>query len=86
MSLAFQKVPNLRRAQVHQGSVDRLTVLLEVADAFGDDDQVFLEAELRRRLGSTIGLDFERVETIPRTSGGKERLVVSSLPRSAVGP
>ncbi len=81
MSLAFQRVPNLRRAQVRQDSVDGLTVLLEVADAFGDDDQSFLETELRRRLGSTIRLDFERVATIPRTSGGKERLVVSSLPR-----
>jgi len=84
MSLAFQKVPNLRRAQVHQDSVDRLTVLLEVADAFGNEDQTLLEAELRRRLGPMIGLDFERVDTIPRTSGGKERLVISRLPRSEV--
>jgi phenylacetate-CoA ligase len=80
MSLAFQRVPNLRRAQVRQDSVDRLTVLLEVTDAYGSEDQAFLEAELRRRLGSTISLDFQQVAAIARTSGGKERLVISTIP------
>jgi len=79
MSLAFQRVPNLRRAQVRQDSVQVLTVLLEVDAAFGTEDEAFLVHELRRRLGSTIELVIEHVETVPRTSGGKERLVVSSL-------
>jgi phenylacetate-CoA ligase len=79
MSLAFQKVPNLRRAQVRQDSVDRLQVLLEVTDAYGPRDQAFLESELHRRLGPTIRLEIEVVDALPRTSGGKERLVVSSV-------
>ena len=82
MSLAFQRVPHLRRAQVHQDSADELRVLLEVTDEFVTADQEFLVAELHRRLGPTIRLEVERVDTIPRTSGGKERLVVSSIGRA----
>ena len=79
MSLAFQRVPRLRRAQVRQESLGELTVLLETAEGFGAEDQEFLERELRLRLGRTIRLRFERVDQVPRTSGGKERLVVSTL-------
>lgn len=81
MSLAFQTIPNLRRAQVRQDDLDRLTVVLEVTSGFGVDDEDRLRTELRRRLGPTIGLDLQPVETLPRTAGGKERLVVSSLGR-----
>ncbi|MFN7151556.1 MAG: hypothetical protein ACK4V6_19010, partial [Microthrixaceae bacterium] len=79
MSLAFQRVPNLRRAQVLQDRVEELQVLIEVDDRFSAEDESFLVAELRRRLGPTIELRVERVATLARTSGGKERLVVSSL-------
>ena len=79
MSLAFQRVPNLRRAQVRQDSLEEITVLLEVDTAFGSGDEEFLVGELRKRLGPSIRLLIEKVPTVPRTSGGKERLVVSSL-------
>lgn len=85
MSLAFQRVPHLRRAQVRQDAVEELHVLIEVTDDFTDADRVFLEAELAKRLGPSLRLVVERVDTLPRTSGGKERLVVSSLGRSG-GP
>lgn len=83
MSLAFQAVPRLRRAQVRQSEPAKLQVLLEVADGFGPGDEEVLVRELRRRLGATIGLELERVDAIPRTSGGKERLIVSSLGRGS---
>jgi len=79
MSLAFQRVPHLRRAQVRQDSLDALTVLLEVDSLFSHQDEEFLIGELRKRLGPSIRLFIEQVPTVPRTSGGKERLVVSSL-------
>lgn len=81
MSLAFQRVPHLRRAQVRQDRVEEIEVLAEVTDAFGPDDEAFLRTELGRRLGPTIGISFRPVPTLPRTSGGKERLIVSSLGR-----
>ncbi len=81
MSLAFQRVPHLRRAQVRQSSIDEITVLLEVDEQFGAPDEEFLVAELRRRLGPTISMVVERVDELPRTVGGKERLVVSEIGR-----
>jgi phenylacetate-CoA ligase len=80
LGLTFKGVSNIRRAQFRQDSVERLSILLEVADGFGPADQQLFESQLRLRLGHTIGLDFERTDAIARTSGGKERLVVSSLP------
>jgi phenylacetate-CoA ligase len=79
MSLAFQRVPHLRRSQVRQDRVEDLEVLIEVDPEFDDADQAFLLGELQRRLGTTIRIDVQRVTALPRTSGGKERLVVSSL-------
>lgn len=79
MSLAFQRVPHLRRTQVRQERVEELLVLVEVDPVFGADDERFLVGELRRRLGPTIRIVVEHVDELPRTSGGKERLVVSSV-------
>ncbi|MGI8938953.1 MAG: phenylacetate--CoA ligase family protein [Iamia sp.] len=79
MSLAFQRVPHLRRAQVVQDSTDELLVRLEPGEGFGPEDQDFLDGELRLRLGPSLRLRYELVDELPRTSGGKERLVVSSL-------
>lgn len=83
MSLAFQRVPRLRRAQFHQDDPARARVLLEVAPDFSDDDRAFLDRELRKRLGTSIALDYEVVDQVERTSGGKERLIVSTVGRDA---
>lgn len=79
MSLAFQRVPRLRRAQVHQDTPEAMRVLIEPAPGFTDDDQAFLDVELRKRLGTTLRIDYERVDALPRTSGGKERLIISGV-------
>ncbi len=82
MSLAFQRVPRLRRAQVRQDDTDEIVVLVEVDPSFGPEDEDFMVGELRRRLGPTIRIVVEHVDVVPRTSGGKERLVVSSVGRA----
>ena len=64
---------------MRQDSLEELTVLLEVDTSFTSHDEEFLVGELRKRLGPSIRLIVEQVPTVPRTSGGKERLVVSSL-------
>jgi len=84
MSLAFQKVPRIRRAQVHQSTIDAIEVLIETAEGFDSSDEDFLLTELRRRLGDGLVIDVRHVEQVPRTSGGKERLVVSTLSRPPV--
>jgi phenylacetate-CoA ligase len=85
MSLAFQRVPRLRRAQVHQDRIESIRVLVEVDADFTVDDESFMVAELAKRLGTALEIEVERVEALPRTSGGKERVVVSTLHRDGAG-
>lgn len=79
MSLAFQRVPRLRRAQVRQATLEEIDVAIEVDPSFTAEDQGFLEAELRKRLGPSLRMHIHTVDAVPRTSGGKERLIVSTL-------
>ncbi|MEI2655011.1 MAG: hypothetical protein V9G12_23190 [Microthrixaceae bacterium] len=79
MSLAFQRVANLRRAQVHQDSPESLRIPIETAADSGPDDLAFLERELRKRLGISSRSSSSRSISCPWTRGGKERLVVSSI-------
>jgi phenylacetate-CoA ligase len=81
LSLAFQAVPNLREAQIVQDGTDRIKLSLAVTPAYGAADEQFLLAELRKRLGLRLVIDLVYVDAVPRTSGGKQRLVVSSLRR-----
>jgi phenylacetate-CoA ligase len=81
LSLAFQSVANLREAQIVQDSTDRIALALAVTPAYGPADEQFLLAELRKRLGLRLAIDLAYVDAVPRTSGGKQRLVVSSLKR-----
>jgi len=81
LSLAFQSVPNLREAQILQDSPQQVTVLLAVTAAFSPADEQFLIAELRKRLGLRLEIALRHVDAVPRTSGGKQRLIVSSLKR-----
>ena len=80
LSLAFQSVPHLRESQIVQSSPDRIQLALAVTQSFGPADEQFLLGELRKRLGHRLVIDLEYVPAVPRTSGGKQRLVVSSLP------
>jgi phenylacetate-CoA ligase len=86
MSLAFQRVSHLRRSQVVQDDPSRLLVRLEPAPEFTEDDRAFLDAELRKRLGTTIAIDYEMVDAFDRTSGGKERLIISTVGRDPAAP
>ncbi|WP_254126844.1 phenylacetate--CoA ligase family protein [Aquihabitans sp. G128] len=81
MSLAFQRASHLRRAQVLQDDASSIRVLLEVAPAFSEADEAFLDGELRKRLGTSLAISYEVVDEVPRTSGGKERLIISTVGR-----
>jgi phenylacetate-CoA ligase len=81
LSLAFQGVPFLKEAQIHQQSPDRIEVWINTAPEFSAAGRDLLIRELRSRLGGTLAIELVPVDAVPRTSGGKRRLVVSTLGR-----
>ncbi len=46
---------------------------------YTDADEVRLRSEFASRLGQDAHLEFEYVESIPKTASGKVRFVVSTL-------
>ena len=83
LSLAFQGVPGIREAQIHQAVVDAVEVSLVVDSTFDDQRQMQLDQELRERLGHLLDIRYERVDSIARTVWGKRRLVDSAIGRRA---
>lgn len=81
LSLAFQGVPGIREAQIHQRQVASIDVQLVVDATFDDDRQRQLDQELRARLGGVVDIRYEQVDAIARTVWGKRRLVDSTIGR-----
>jgi phenylacetate-CoA ligase len=81
LSLAFQSVAGISEAQIRQDDPSAVTVSLVVLPDFGAADQELLDQELRERLGPNLAIDYEQVESIPRTTWGKRRLVDSRVGR-----
>ena len=83
LSIAFQAVPGIRRSQIVQDRIDAIDVLLEVDDTFTEESIDQLLVALRRRLGPTIRIGIDRVDSIPRTAAGKHRLIRSALAKGS---
>lgn len=81
LSLAFQSVAGIREAQIRQDDPSAVTVSLVVLPQFGASEQHHLDRELRERLGSQLAIDYQQVDSIPRTTWGKRRLVDSRVGR-----
>jgi phenylacetate-CoA ligase len=84
LSLAFQSVNNLKDAQIYQDTPLAITLSISVAEAFSNADEQFMLAELRKRLGRSLRIEVVRVSEIPRTRGGKQRLVISQIKSDSV--
>jgi phenylacetate-CoA ligase len=82
LGLAFKVVPHLAESQVVQDSPDRITIRIVTEPGWCEADADVLVTEFRKRLGARIAIVLEPVAAIPRTSGGKQRLIVSSLKRA----
>ncbi len=76
----FKDMLNVREAQIVQEDTSAITVRVVPREGYSPADERTMLAELRLRLGSEIGIRFERVDHIPRASSGKFRFVVSKVP------
>lgn len=80
LSNAFKHLEYVREAQVVQRERHRVLVRVVPEPGYEDSsDEESLLRELRLRLGDTIRIDVERRTDLPRTRGGKTRLIVSEL-------
>jgi len=79
MDHIFKDALEVKEAQIYQPSLAELVVRLVPRADFCATHQRALEREFRARLGNEIAISWELVETLPRSSSGKLRAVVSDL-------
>jgi phenylacetate-coenzyme A ligase PaaK-like adenylate-forming protein len=76
----FKDLHRIREAQIRQSEPGRMTVCIVKAPDFGEADEQVLRREMLKRVGDEMTFDIEYMDAIPRTSRGKLRFVVSTLP------
>lgn len=69
-----------RHYQVVQRSLDALVVRMVPDEACDATTEDAIRAELRKLVGDSIAIGFERVETIALTASGKRRVTICELP------
>jgi phenylacetate-CoA ligase len=69
----------IREAQIVQERLDLIRVRYVPATGFGQFDLAGIERALRQRIGDSVEIVLEQVESIPRTRAGKFRAVVSEI-------
>jgi phenylacetate-CoA ligase len=62
-----------------QETVGRVRVLVVPSEHFGESEQERISLGLKQRLGSSVDVVIERVNTIPPERSGKHRYVVSHV-------
>lgn len=75
----FKDLINIREAQLVQRSLDSVTIRVSAGPCYSSEDERKLLDEAHARLGHTMLIAVERVESIPRPRGAKLRLVMSEL-------
>lgn len=69
----------IREAQIIQHAVDDVSIKFVPDATCTEEDAQRLAHRLRERIGSTVGINLQEVESIPRTSNGKFRAVISKV-------
>lgn len=82
----FKAVSTLHEARVVQTAIDALRLEAVISEGFTAEDRQTLLHELRLRVGNTMQLEFVAVPSIPRTRGGKLRMVESPFARGGPKP
>ena len=79
LSIVFKAAAGIDEAQIVQDTPDGIRVDVVTEGTFGPHQQSAIEAKLRQRLGSEIGIELRVVDEIPRTQAGKYKLVESTI-------
>lgn len=76
----FVDQPHVCEGQIVQEALDRITVRIVTAPGFGMEDERDIVRRIQQRMGSRVTVRVECVESIPRSSSGKYKSVVSLVP------
>jgi phenylacetate-CoA ligase len=79
----FVGLPHVREGQIVQKTLTDFLIRLAVDQQFGDSEKEEIYRRFQTRLGQ-VNLEFEFVDQVERTLGGKFRAVISHVNRSAV--
>lgn len=81
LTLLFDKAQamGIDQAQIIQEAPDLVVVKLVLRDLEDSFDTAPLEQDLRSMMGSEVSIEFETVDHIPKTDGGKFKFVTSEI-------
>jgi len=76
----FKPLDSVLESQVIQEQIDLLRIIIVRREGYSNYDSNQLIASLRERVGPTMKIELDFVESIPRTKSGKYRWVISKVP------
>ena len=79
LSMAFYRVPNVRKSQIIQEEPDLLRVLVVPAEGFSTEEKKLIAQNLKKVIGNEMSIVIVEVAEIPLTKGGKHQFVVSKI-------
>ena len=77
---AFKDMVNVRESQLYQRSTNEVVVRIVKGYSYGDRDEQALLMAIRSRVGYTVAIKVDYVESLERSPTGKLRFVISELP------
>ena len=76
----FKPLDSVEESQIIQEQIDCLKIKILRREGYSENDSAHLISALRERVGPTMRIELEFVESIPRTKSGKFRWVISKVP------
>jgi phenylacetate-CoA ligase len=75
----FKPLDAIEASQLVQTDLDRLVIRIVKRPEYSDADSAHLVRELKARLGADMRIEFEFLDTLPRTKSGKFKWVISQV-------
>lgn len=79
LSIFTREAKGLVCIQIIQESIHKVTLKMVTSDAFNYQEEKMFVSHLRKLIGSTLEIDIQYVENIPREKSGKFRMVINHI-------
>ena len=84
MDHIFKDMVNIQEAQIHQARPGEMTIRVVRGRGYRDEDEQGLLRETEKRVGDNMKIRVEYWNSLPRSSTGKLRFVLSELPGASI--